>query len=339
MRGAGSLRRMHASRSGSGRRPRDPKSIDPRRHGPTAAAAGPSHVVFQVPRPLSLSPMSQPSLRSKSSRYRTGRASRHAAKNRRDWNRTADQYERTHGPGLAAHGGMSWGYFHAAEKRLRLLGDVRGKDILELGCGAARWSIALARCGARPVGVDISPRRLDQARELARQAGVHLTLVEASGEAVPLPDKSFDVVFCDFGAMTFADPFRTVPEAARLLRPGGQLTFSTSSPVHTVYLDPAREQVMSRPQRDYFSLRKVDGGESVEFQLSYGEWIRLFRDNGFVVERLLELPAPRSLRSSYMSPREARWGRKLPLESIWSVRKGNLPAPAKRPAAKRSAVR
>jgi len=261
-------------------------------------------------------------------RHSTRRLSRHAAKNRRDWNRTADLYERAHGAGLAENRGMSWGYFHVPEKKLRLLGEIRGKDVLELGCGAARWSIALARGGAQVVAVDVSPRRLDQARKLARDAGVNLTFVEASAESVPLPDQSFDVVFCDFGAMTFANPFRTVPEATRLLRPGGQLTFSTSSPIHTVYFDARTEQVASRPQRDYFRLLKVDWGKSVEFQLPYGTWIQLFLDNGFEVERLIELPAPPHLRSSYMSAREARWGRTLPLESICSARKrtsGRIP--------------
>jgi SAM-dependent methyltransferase len=216
---------------------------------------------------------------------------------------------------------MSWGYFHVPEKELRLLGDTRGKDVLELGCGAARWSIALARGGAHVVGVDVSPRRLAQARKLAREAGVRLTFVEASAESVPLPDQSFDLVFCDFGAMTFADPFLTVPEAARLLRPGGHLVFNTSSPIHTVYLDARSEQVASRPQRDYFRMHKVEWSKSVEFQLPYGAWIMLFLDNGFELERLIELPAPAHLRSSYMSAREARWGRTLPLESIWSVRR------------------
>ncbi|HTS33084.1 MAG TPA: class I SAM-dependent methyltransferase [Thermoplasmata archaeon] len=227
---------------------------------------------------------------------------------------------------------MSWGCFHVPEKDLGLLRDTRGKDVLELGCGAARWSIALARGGAHVVGVDLSPRRLVQARTLAREAGVSLTLVEASAESVPLPDQSFDLVFCDFGAMTFADPFRTVPEAARLLRPGGQLVFNTWSPIHTVYLDVRNERVASRPQRDYFRMHRVEWSKSVEFQLPYGAWIQLFLDNGFELERLVELPAPAHLRSSYMSAREARWGRTLPLEAIWSLRRRSASRAPKRRA-------
>ena len=234
---------------------------------------------------------------------------------------------------------MSWGTFHVPEKKLRLLGNVRGKDVLELGCGAARWSIALARNGARVVGVDVSPRRLDQARELAHAAGVNLTLIEASAETIPLPDGSFDLVFCDFGAMNFADPFRTIPEAARLLRPSGQLTFCTWSPIRMAFFDTRDERVAPRPRRNYFRMHKVDGGQAVEFQLPYGEWVRLFRDNGFEVERLVELPAPPHLRSSYLSRREARWGLSLPLESIWSVRKARPRTMGRRPAKSRSAAK
>ena len=225
------------------------------------------------------------------------------------------------GDELARHGGMSWGSFHAPEQQLRLLGDVRGKDVLELGCGAARWSIALARAGARVVGLDVSPRRLQQARELVERASAKVKLVEASAESVPYPDQSFDVIFCDIGAMSYADPYRTVPEAARLLRPGGQLTFSTESPIRMVLFSSRTGRMVARPQRPYFQLHRVNLPQTVEFQLPYGEWVRLFRANGFEVERLIELPAPRNARSRFLTRQEIRWARQWPLETIWSVRK------------------
>jgi len=115
------------------------------------------------------------------------------------------------------------------ESQLNVLGDVRDKDVLELGCGAAQWSIALAGLGARCVGLDNSARQLEHARRGMAAAGVDFPLVHASAETAPLPDASFDVVFCDHGAMTFADPERTVPEAARLLRPGGLFAFNAES--------------------------------------------------------------------------------------------------------------
>ncbi len=126
---------------------------------------------------------------------------------------------------------MAWGVWQIPESRLGVLGEVAGRIILELGCGGAQWSVALARAGARVIGLDLSERQLDHARQLVQATGVPVALVQASGEAVPLVDASVDIVVCDYGAMTLADPYRTVPEVARLLRPGGLLAFNTSSPL------------------------------------------------------------------------------------------------------------
>ena len=65
---------------------------------------------------------------------------------------------------------MAWGVWQIPEAELHVLGDVDGRDILELGCGAAQWSIALAQAGARPVGLDLSDRQLEHARRLDRGA-------------------------------------------------------------------------------------------------------------------------------------------------------------------------
>ena len=98
-----------------------------------------------------------------------------------------------HAAALAGTHAMAWGLFRIPEDELQVLGEVAGKDILEFGCGAARWSIALAQAGARPVGLDLSPRQLQHARRLLQEAGVDFPLIEASAEDVPLPDGSFDL--------------------------------------------------------------------------------------------------------------------------------------------------
>jgi SAM-dependent methyltransferase len=209
------------------------------------------------------------------------------------------------------------------ESELRVLDDVAGLDVLELGCGAAQWSIALAGLGARPFGLDLSPRQLDHARRAMAAAGVDFPLVEASAEEVPLDDASFDVVFCDHGAFNFADPLRLVPECARLLRPGGLLAFSMVTPIMDIFWNNEREAVDERPRNNYFEHRGFEDSDAVDFQLPYGEWIRLFRANEFVVEDLIELrPAPDATTSYELVPLD--WARRLPAEHIWKVRK--LPA-------------
>lgn len=114
---------------------------------------------------------------------------------------------------------------------------------------------ALTRAGARPIGLDLSEGQLAHARRLLAQAGVHVPLVQVSAEAVPLADASFDIVFCDHGAMNFADPYRTVPEVARLLRPGRLFAFC--------HLSPIADRVDDQLVRDYFGMHRIDAVDEV----------------------------------------------------------------------------
>jgi SAM-dependent methyltransferase len=206
--------------------------------------------------------------------------------------------------------------------RADALGEVDGLDVLELGCGAAEWSRALLRAGARPVGLDNSAARLEYARQANEAAGVQFPLVHAGAESVPLADGSFDVVMCDWGAMTFADPFLTVPEAARLLRRGGRLAFSGASPLSWVAWDADADAYTKRLVAPYFDMHRVETPEgSVEFNLPLGGWIRLFREHGFVIEDLIEVRPPDGAHSTYRTGEETDWARRWPMEQIWKVRK------------------
>jgi SAM-dependent methyltransferase len=243
-----------------------------------------------------------------------------AEKNRRYWDREADDYQRRHG----AHIGRPeprWGIWQLPEDELRVLGDVAGKDVLELGCGAAQWSILLAQRGARVVGVDNSASQLAHARARVAEAGVEVELVHAAVEDVPLPDASFDLVFCDHGAMSFVDPHRSVPMASRLLRPGGLLAFSHTTPFALVCRGD--DDVLGPTlRRAYFGLHRHEWpDEMVEFNLPYGEWVRLFVANGFAIEDLIEVRPPEEAASTYVSPGDTRWARAWPMEQIWKLRK------------------
>lgn len=245
----------------------------------------------------------------------------HARRNRQSWNETADSYQGEHGSFLEVHGGLAWGVWQIPEAELGVLGDVRGKDILELGCGAAQWSIALAGLGARPVALDLSDRQLEHAREAMRRAGVEFPLIHASAEAVPLPDAAFDVVFCDYGATTFSDPYRTVPEAARLLRPGGLFAFTHTSPILSITWAADAERAGDRLIADYFGMHQFEYEDSIDFNLPYGEWIALFRKSGFEVEDLIETRPSVDAVSTYRDTQERDWSRRWPAECIWRVRR------------------
>ncbi len=245
----------------------------------------------------------------------------HVHKNRNMWNATSDEYERHNELVLSGEHAMAWGLWRIPEAELHVLGEVADKDILEFGCGAARWSIALAQHGARPVGLDVSSRQLQHAQRLMGEAGVSFPLIEASAESVPLPDASFDSVFCDWGAMTFSDPYHTVAEAARLLRNGGLFAFMTATPISTICQDRQTGTIGQTLLHDYFSLHRIEWDDEVDFQLPYGEWIRLFRRNGFVIEDLIETQPAIDATSAYVNAEETALARRFPRENLWKLRK------------------
>jgi SAM-dependent methyltransferase len=216
---------------------------------------------------------------------------------------------------------MAWGFWRIPESKLRALGAPRGRDFLEIGCGAARWSIALAGKGARAVGLDLSRAQLAHGARLLPRSGARVSLVRGDAERLPFRAASFDVVFCDWGAMTFCDPNLTVPEAARVLRPGGRLVFATSSPLRNLAQDRRTGRISPKLRYDYFGMHRIDYRGEVNFQLPYGEWIRLFSAHGFVVESLTETQPRRRVRTPYLGPSESAWARHWPLESIWQVRR------------------
>jgi ubiquinone/menaquinone biosynthesis C-methylase UbiE len=244
----------------------------------------------------------------------------HARKNAARWDQQSDAYEARHAAQLTTNP-MAWGCWSIPESQLHVLGDVEGKDVLELGCGAARWSIALAKLGARPVGLDLSERQLEHARKNMRDAGVDFPLVHSSAEALPLTDASFDIVFCDHGAMTFCDPLRTVPEASRVLRQHGLLAFSAATHILNVCWNEPDDRVDDRLHANYFEQKRFEDANSVNFSLPYGEWIALYRKNGFGIEDLIELRPPENAATTYVDYAPIEWARAWPAEQIWRVRK------------------
>lgn len=250
----------------------------------------------------------------------------HVERNRAVWNEFAEEYQRLNESQIreqAFTGDIAWGLWGLPESRLGVLGDVAEKDVLEFGCGGAQWSMALARRGARPVGLDLSDRQLAHARALMEEADVHLPLVQGSGEQLPFKGETFDVVFADYGAFTFADPFRTVPEAARVLRPGGLLAFTHIAPIYQIATPMDADHATDRLVYDYFGMHDFEGPDGmVEFNLPYGEWIRLFVQNELTVEDLIETrPGPGAV-STYRDAEDHAWSRRWPSECLWRLRKG-----------------
>ena len=245
------------------------------------------------------------------------------ALNRAAWTQANADY--TDGNSLHAwtENEVRWGVFGVLETDVRVLGDVAGLDVVELGCGTAYLAARLAKLGARPVGVDITPAQLDTARRMMGETGIEFPLVEASAEDVPLPDASFDLAVSEHGASTWCDPHRWIPEAARLLRPGGRLVFLHMSPLATICV-PEVGDATTELQRPYFGMHRFQWtpDDGIEFQLTHGDWIDVMRRAGLEIERLVELQTPDgATRHEYYDDWDPEWGRKWPGEEIWVARK------------------
>ena len=217
---------------------------------------------------------------------------------------------------------IHWGVFGIHD---RWLGDVAGKDVVELGCGTAYLSAKLARAGARPVGVDPTPAQLATARRMQQETGLEFPLLEAPAESVPLPDASFDLAISEYGASLWADPRKWVPEAARLLRPGGRLLFLTMSTIaHLCTPDEDDEGIRHELVRAQFAPWETEweGYSGVEFHLSHGDWIRVLRGSGFRIDALNELRAPDDAQTHpYYFVISAEWARRWPGEDLWECTK------------------
>ena len=195
--------------------------------------------------------------------------------------------------GSSSPGDETWGIWDIPESSAStsFLTTLTGLDTIELGCGTGYISAWLARRGARPVGIDNSEAQLATARRLQAEHGIEFPLIFGNAEAVPLPDASFDLAISEYGASIWADPYRWVPEAARLLRPGGRLVFLVNGLMLTLCSPDAEEPATDRLLRPYFGLHRLEwsADNSVNFCLGYGDWIRLLRSSGFDVEDLVEL--------------------------------------------------
>jgi SAM-dependent methyltransferase len=247
----------------------------------------------------------------------------YVARNRELWTETNAEYTDEQAVRAWHAEEITWGMFGVPETEVGVLGDVDGLDVVELGCGTAYFSSWLARRGARPVGVDVTPAQLETARRMQADTGVEFPLIEANAEDVPLPDAGFDLALSEYGASIWCDPFIWIPEAHRLLRPGGRLVFLCNSVLAMLCALDDEDATSDRLQRAQRGMHKIEWSDgSVDFHLGHGEMFELLRGTGFDIERLIELYAPDGAQThEYYSHVTADWARSWPPEEIWAARK------------------
>jgi SAM-dependent methyltransferase len=249
----------------------------------------------------------------------------HVQRNRTAWDGFASDYE---APGRANWEASepSWGVFSVPESRLRLLpSDMTGMDAVELGCGTAYVSAWMARRGAKPVGIDNSPKQLETARALQQEFSLDFPLHLGNAEETPFEDQSFDFAISEYGAAIWCDPYKWIPEAARILKTGGELVFLGNglllmlcTPLNAVTETPVSTQF----ERPLFGMHRFDWEDdgSVEFHLPHGKMIALLRDSGFEIEELIEVEIPDGSTTTYPYV-TLDWAQKWPCEEVWRVRK------------------
>lgn len=252
----------------------------------------------------------------------------HVLVNRAGWDADADNWVE---PGRKAWASddISWGAWSVPESDLRVLPDVDGLDVVELGCGTAYWSAWLARRGARPVGLDNSSRQLASANAFQAEFDLRFPLVHADAERAPFRDESFDLAFSEYGAAIWCDPDRWIPEAARMLRPGGWLVFLGGHPLLLLCYPKDDDSAPAdfTLHRDFFGMHRTEWHDEhgvvdgVEFRLPHGEMIRLLRSNGFEIEDLVEIQVPVGATTTHDDIAPIEWVKRYPPEQIWKARK------------------
>ena len=246
-----------------------------------------------------------------------------AAKNRALWTESNREYTDENAADNWALDEISWGIWGIDESELNVLGDVAGLDVVELGCGTAYFSAWLAKLGARPTGVDITPAQLDTARRLMAETGIEFPLVEAdaardrAARRLRRPGASPSTAPRSGSTRTAGSPRLRGSCARRPARLPAQLDARRSS------ARPTTSRPATGSCSPQFGMRRFewpDGG--VEFHLPHGEWIDLLRANGFEIERLIEIQAPADAETHhYYAYVTAEWAKKWPSEEIWAARK------------------
>ena len=213
--------------------------------------------------------------------------------NRQEWDSYADEYQATHGAFLRDVGFL-WGPEGVDEAEVRALGDVTGRHVLEIGCGAAQCARWLSTQGATAVGLDLSERQLRHAGRIDEDSGHRVPVVVGTATALPFTDASFDVVFSAFGALQFVrDAGLAVGEAARVLRRGGTFAFSVTHPVRWGMPDDPGEEglVVTSSYWDRTPYVEEDHAGRVtyvEHHRTLGDWVRHLDRSGFRLTDLLE---------------------------------------------------
>src|SRR6516162_9493352 len=234
----------------------------------------------------------------------------HMAVTRRQWDEHMSAWFERNARSRWAAAEPYWGIWCIPQSQLPVLPeDLAGAVTVEFGCGSgyvSAWQLAIAR-------------------RVQGEFGLWFPLVQADAERVPLGAGCADLVISEYGASVWCDPYRWIPEAARLLRPGGRLVFMAQSTLARLCMGE-QGAASDRLVRDLFGLHAVvrrgsSGSEYRLFALPHGEWIRLLGQCGLVVEDLIEVQVPPGATNNDFPEFPDQWVRRGPAEEVWFARR------------------
>ncbi len=219
-------------------------------------------------------------------------------KNEESWDHLSEFYQ-THKKISLEN--VHYGPFGPGEKELRVIGDVEGLDVLELGCGGGQNSIVLAKWGAKSVtALDQSKKQLEYAKKLAKSQGVKIRFLKGNMEDLfMLDDASFDLIVSSHAMNYVEDLPRVFSEVARVLRKNGRIVTCMGHPIMHLLWEALEEGSIDKVNNYFDEKRKIwdwqdeKGAKIATFEdtaYRFEEIINGIISVGLTIERVLEPP-------------------------------------------------
>jgi ubiquinone/menaquinone biosynthesis C-methylase UbiE len=217
-------------------------------------------------------------------------------KNRVSWNLLSDYYQKTT---LISLEDVHYGPYSPGEKTLMVIGDVKGLDVLELGCGGGQNAIVLAKWGAKTVkALDQSSNQLEYARNIAITQNVEIEFLEGSMEDLSMVnDNSVDLIVSSH-ALSYVENLENVlTESYRVLRKPGRIVICILHPMMPVVWEAMEEGSFKKirsyfsDERDIWDWEDKDGQKIASFGSTYFRFEQIINGlitAGFQIDRIVE---------------------------------------------------